>query len=79
MGGRREVCGAVTGGILALGMKHGRGEKEEKAVAQHAYKKTLELMTAFERVHGTCTCRTLLGGCGLRTPEGMQQFKEHRS
>lgn len=76
MGGSGEVCGAVTGGILALGLKYGRGGQAEKSVAQQAYQKTLELMTAFERVHGTCTCRTLLGGCDLRTPEGMQRFKD---
>ncbi len=76
MGGRGEVCGAVTGGILALGLKYGRGEKAEKSVAQRAYQKTGELMAAFERVHGSCMCRTLLGGCDLRTPEGMQRFRE---
>ncbi len=76
MGGRGEVCGAVTGGILALGLKHGRGENQEKAVAQQAYAKTGELMAAFERAHGSCMCRTLLGGIDLRTPEGMQRFKD---
>jgi C_GCAxxG_C_C family probable redox protein len=76
MGGRGEVCGAVTGGILALGLKYGRGEQAEKSVAQQAYQKTGELMAAFERVHGSYMCRTLLCGCDLRTPEGMQRFKE---
>ncbi len=76
MGGSGEVCGAVTGGILALGLKYGRGGQQEKAVAQQCYKRTLELMQAFERVHGSCICRTLLDGIDLRTPEGMQQFKE---
>ncbi len=76
MGGSGEVCGAVSGGVMALGLKYGRGDQEEKSVAQQAYKKTLELMGGFERVHGSCLCRTLLGGCDLRTPEGMQHFKE---
>lgn len=76
MGGRGEICGAVTGGILALGLKHGRGGQEAKSVAQLAYQKTGELMGAFERVHGTCSCRVLLDGCDLRTPEGMKRFRE---
>ncbi len=76
IGGSGEVCGAVTGGLLALGLKYGRGGQEEKAAAQQAYQKTGELMAAFERAHGSCLCRTLLGGIDLRTPEGMQQFKE---
>jgi C_GCAxxG_C_C family probable redox protein len=76
MGGSGEVCGAVTGGILALGLKYGRGAHQEKAVAQEAYQKTCALMAAFARAHGTCSCRTLLGGCDLRTPEGLQRFRE---
>ena len=76
LGGRGEVCGAVSGGILVLGLKFGRGAQQEKAVAQRAYQKTGELMAAFERVHACCTCRTLLCGCDLRTPEGMQRFRE---
>ncbi len=76
MGGSGEVCGAVTGAIMALGLKCGRGGQDDKSVAQQAYKKTLGLMQAFERVHGSYICRTLLGGIDLRTPGGMQQFKE---
>src|SRR5512139_2458451 len=76
IGGRGEVCGAVTGGILVLGLQYGRGEEEEKRVAQQAYEKTNELMDAFERVHGSCMCRTLLDGCDLRSAEGMQRFRQ---
>ncbi len=76
LGGRGDVCGAVSGGVLALGLKFGRGGQQEKAVAQQAYQKTGELMAAFERVHGSCICRALLCGCDLRTPEGMQRFRE---
>jgi C_GCAxxG_C_C family probable redox protein len=76
MGGRGEVCGAVTGGILALGLKYGRGEQAEKSATREAYQKTGELMAAFERVHGSCLCRTLLAGCDLRTAEGMKRFRE---
>lgn len=76
IGGRGEVCGAVSGGVLALGLRFGRGSQQEKAVAQETRQKTGELMAAFEQVHGSCMCRKLLGGCDLRTPEGMKRFKE---
>jgi C_GCAxxG_C_C family probable redox protein len=76
MGGRGETCGAVTGGVLALGLKYGRGAQQDRSVADVAYQKTQDLMAAFERAHGSCCCRTLLGGCDLRTPQGRQQFKE---
>ena len=31
MGRKQEVCGAVTGGILVLGLRHGRGRADDRA------------------------------------------------
>jgi C_GCAxxG_C_C family probable redox protein len=76
MGARGETCGAVTGGILALGLKYGRGSLQDRSVTDVAYQKTRDLMAAFEQAHGSCCCRTLLGGCDLRTPQGRRQFKD---
>ncbi len=75
-GRRQEVCGAVTGGILVLGMKHGRGGGQDRSATEETYRKTEELMAGFEARHGSCTCRVLLDGCDLRTPEGQRHFKE---
>jgi C_GCAxxG_C_C family probable redox protein len=76
MGRRGEVCGALTGGILVLGLKYGRGEQHDRSATEQTYQKTLELMARFEQRHGSCFCRVLLDGCDLRTPEGQQHFKE---
>ena len=75
MGRRQEVCGAVTGGILALGLKFGRGSSDDRSVMEKAYAKTQELMRRFEAAHGTCTCRQLLEGCDLTTEAGRSEFK----
>ena len=77
MGRRGEVCGAVTGGILALGLKYGRGAQQDRSATEQTYQKIQELMARFERRHGSCQCRVLLEGCDLRTPEGQRHFKEH--
>jgi C_GCAxxG_C_C family probable redox protein len=77
MGRRGEVCGAVTGGILVLGLKYGRGSGDDRSATEQTYQKTLELMARFEQRHGSCLCRELLGGCDLRTAEGQRHFKEH--
>jgi C_GCAxxG_C_C family probable redox protein len=77
MARRGEVCGALTGGILVLGLKYGRGARQDRSAAEKTYEKTLELMARFEKRHGSCLCRVLLGGCDLRTAEGQQFFKEH--
>ncbi|HEY5915293.1 MAG TPA: C-GCAxxG-C-C family protein [Verrucomicrobiae bacterium] len=76
MGRCGETCGALTGGILVLGLRYGRGGQQDRSVAEVAHQKTRELMAAFEEAHGSCSCRTLLGGCDLRTPEGQQRFRE---
>jgi C_GCAxxG_C_C family probable redox protein len=73
---RGETCGAVTGGILALSLKFGRGGQQDRSATETTYRKAEELMTAFERRHGSCTCRVLLDRCDLRMPEGQQRFKD---
>ena len=76
MARRGEACGAVTGGILALGLKYGRGGHQDRSATEETYQKTLELMARFEKRHGSCLCRVLLDGCDLRTAEGQKSFKE---
>lgn len=77
MGRSEEVCGAVTGGIVVIGIKYGRGEKEGRAVTELTYKKTKELMERFAEKHGTFICRKLINDCELTTVEGQQQFKKN--
>lgn len=76
MARKQEVCGAVSGGIIVIGLKHGRGENQERSQAEESYGKVRMLMAQFEGRHGTCNCRTLLDGCDLNTPEGQRSFKE---
>jgi len=77
MARKQEVCGAVSGGIMAIGLRHGRGEGRDKALTDETYRKVRELMSRFEAKHGTCLCRVLLEGCDLNTPEGQRYFKEN--
>ncbi len=77
MGRKGEVCGAVTGGILALGARYGRGEEEERLVTDAAYVRVRRLMDQFASRNGTCICRQLLNGCDLTTEEGQKYFREN--
>ncbi len=77
MGRKEEVCGAVTGGILVLGMRHGRGSKDDRSAMELTYLKTRELMDQFTKKHGTFICRKLLKGCELTIEEGQKHFKEN--
>ncbi len=77
MGRMGEVCGAVSGGIMALGLKFGRREKDERAQTDIAYLKIREFMNRFSAKHGSCLCRELLSGCDLSTPDGQAYFKNN--
>ena len=76
MGRKGEVCGAVSGGIMVIGAKYGRGEGDDRTATELTYKKTRELMDRFDKKHGTFICRKLLHGCELTTEEGQRHFKE---
>ncbi|MCX7788117.1 MAG: C-GCAxxG-C-C family protein [Spirochaetes bacterium] len=76
MGRMQEVCGAVTGGILALGATFGHGEPSESEAQKKTYTLVQELMRRFEAQHKSCLCRNLVQGIDLKTEEGQKQFKE---
>ena len=57
VGRMREVCGAVTGATLALGMKYG---PDKAAVSPHVQ----ELCARFKAECGSIVCRELLAGSG---------------
>jgi C_GCAxxG_C_C family probable redox protein len=77
MGRKEEVCGAVTGGIMVIGAKYGRGENDDPEAKETTYSKTREIMDRFSEKHGTYICRRLLNGCELTTEEGQKRFKEN--
>lgn len=74
-GRAQEVCGAVSGAVMAIGLKHGRGEGEEKSRTEDTYRRTREFIAHFKQRHGSIQCRELID-CDLQTPEGQQSFKD---
>jgi C_GCAxxG_C_C family probable redox protein len=75
-GRMQEVCGAVSGAIMALGLKYGRGENDENEITSEMYQKTQDFIKSFEEVHGSIICRELLDGCNLRSEQGQTEFRE---
>jgi len=69
---RGEVCGAVSGALMALGLWHGSVTPEDK---DETYKIVREFIHRFEEKHGSIICRRLIGA-DLSTPEGYQTAKE---
>jgi C_GCAxxG_C_C family probable redox protein len=75
LGRRQEVCGALTGAIVALGVRYGRGDGEDRSRTEETYARTRELISRFEAKHGCSRCRELLGGCDLTTEDGLRYYK----
>lgn len=73
----QQTCGAVTGALMAIGLKYGKGvdgtddEKElANDMAQH-------FMTEFKRKHGSVNCLKLLNNNDITTPEGIKFAREN--
>ena len=77
MGRKEEVCGAVSGGVMVIGAKYGRGENDPQKATEITYAKVRELMDRFAQQHGTYICRQLLNGCDLSNDEGHKIYLEN--
>jgi C_GCAxxG_C_C family probable redox protein len=62
-GGMRkgEVCGAVTGAVMAPGLKYGHCRKDDVETRQKANAITADFMDKFTQRHQTVICKKLLG------------------
>ncbi len=67
----RGTCGALTGGILAINLVHGRSTPEQSVEKNYVLVK--ELVNRFEVEFKSTNCAQLLG-CDLGTDEGQQVF-----
>lgn len=72
IGGAGCICGAVSGGVMAIGMVFGRKEaKDEKVNMAMALSK--ELHDAFKDKHNITCCRVLTKGMEKGSPEHLKQ------
>ena len=67
-----EVCGAVTGALMVLGLKFGSTSTDDEEAVRAA---SQELMRRFEEEKGSLLCRELLG-YRLIVPEELTQARE---
>ena len=67
-----EVCGAVTGALMTLGLKFGSTSPDDEEAIREA---SQELMQRFNEKNGSLLCRELLG-YHLIMPEEREKAKE---
>ena len=76
-GGARnaEMCGAVSGALMVLGLKYGHYESENNEQKSRAYAIAVEYTKRFKELNGSIVCRDLLG-YDLTKPEDSACIKE---
>lgn len=70
----QETCGAVTGALMAIGLKYGKGEHGTPEDKERAYDFSRHFLTEFKHLHGSVCCRTLMDNLDMSTPEGMAEI-----
>lgn len=72
MGGSGCTCGAVVGGIMAIGLFFGRTEAKDAKITK-AMELSKELHDIFKNRHKVLCCRVLTKGMTLGSPVHMEQ------
>jgi len=70
-----EICGALIGAAIALGLAFGREDPKDVVTRNALYARMDALMSAFEAEYGTVRCIELTG-CDMTTPEGLAKSRE---
>lgn len=75
-GGARngEMCGAVSGALMVLGLKYGHFDSADNQQKSRAYAIAVEYTRRYKEANGSIVCRDLLG-YDLTKPEEMERIK----
>jgi C_GCAxxG_C_C family probable redox protein len=76
MGRQQYICGAVTGALMALGLKYGKGSNDQEDKKKHTYTLAAEFLEEFKRIHGSLNCRELLDDLNMNDSEDYKTIKE---
>jgi C_GCAxxG_C_C family probable redox protein len=74
IGRRGSLCGALTGAIMAIGLKHGT-DKTVLIEKEKAYKLALRFYEQFSEDCGSPFCRELIG-YDLTNPEELESLRK---
>lgn len=74
MARRGEICGAVTGALMVIGLKYGKARAGDEPAKERTYALANAFLDRFRARHGSLRCKTLLGH-HPGTPGGMKRIK----
>jgi len=70
--GMGTECGAVTGALMVIGMKHGKTKDKDSAADNATFTRVAKLVEEFKKEHKDIGCSNLLG-TDMGTPEGVKK------
>jgi len=69
-----NICGAVSGAIMVIGLKYGKITKGDDAATEKTRALVREFIQEFEKRHGSINCTELLG-YNLSNPDEYEQAR----
>ena len=75
--GMGETCGAVSGALMVIGLKHAKVKGSSIFSREQTHDIAAEFITRFKARNKTVVCRELLG-CDVSTREGLKTAKKER-
>ena len=56
-----RTCGAVTGAVMVIGLKHGQADVTDEESRKETHELVKKLIDRFNVLHGSIECRELIG------------------
>ena len=78
IGKHGEVCGALSGAVMALGIAFGRKEANDREGKEKMYNITDSFIKKFEKEFGCIRCKDLTG-YDMLNPEDLKKMKEENT
>jgi len=76
LGHTGNVCGAITGSIMALGLKFGRDQAQDKKTRDDFYVLVEHFINDVKKELGAIDCIDLIG-VSLNTEEGLKEYRKN--
>jgi C_GCAxxG_C_C family probable redox protein len=78
MGRQQHTCGAVTGALMALGLKYGKALNDPEEKKQQTYALTREFFQKFTELNGSVNCKVLLDGLDMNDAEDHKKIMDRK-
>ena len=73
-----EICGAASGGVLVVSLKHGQEKTGDADAKANCHKNVVQFIRKFKEKNGALACRDMLK-CDPTTEEGHKVYLNKRT